>query len=340
MATIYDVARKANVSAAAVSLVLNNLSTSRVGAVKKKQILAAATALDYSPSGAAKALSIGKTRIVGLVVPMRDPIFFNHFIAEVLSGIQECLVEREYHLMIYSHYSAKGRITQSELAHGRFIDGLIVLNTRMCSQHDISSTISDLRSSGIPFVMMNCYAGDDQINYVGVDDKAIGRLGAKYLLSKGHQRIAMLAGAAKSPMTNRLLEGVKEAFKEAKLKFNSKRDFIASEYDSDKVRSSTQSWLRKPSPPTAIFCADDQLVPDVYAAVRAEKKQIPKDIAILGRGNLGVIANLVPPVTTVNVSALQMGRQAAELLLNHLRDRSSLPTRITIPGELIERKSV
>lgn len=339
MATIYDVAKKANVSAAAVSLFLNDPSTKRVGTAKKKQILAATSALGFSPSGTAKALSMGKTRIVGLIVPMRDPIFFNYFIAEALSGIQESLVEREYHLMIYSHNSAKGRITQSELAHGRFIDGLIVLNTRMCSRQDISSTIADLQQSSIPFVMMNCYSGDDQINYVGVDDRAIARQAAKYLVSKGHKRIAILAGAAKSPMTDCLLEGFREVLKEARLKFNLKQDFIASEYDAKTVREATLSWLRAQAPPTALFCADDQLIPDVYAAVREAKKQIPRDLAVLGRGNLSVIANLVPSVSTVSVSARQMGRQASELLLNHLRDGQSLPMKITIPGELIERES-
>ena len=83
MATIYDVANAAKVSIASVSLVMNNPNTPRVGAAKRKQILALAGKLGYSPSGLARALSSGTTRILGLVVPMRDPIFFNNFIAEV-----------------------------------------------------------------------------------------------------------------------------------------------------------------------------------------------------------------------------------------------------------------
>ena len=127
MPTIHDVARMARISTAAVSLVMNDHNTSRVSAARRRQILKIAEEIGYAPNGLAKALLHGETRIIGLIVPMRDPIFFNYFIAEVLSGIQACLIERGYHLMIYSHGADTGRVTRNELMQSRYVDGVIVV---------------------------------------------------------------------------------------------------------------------------------------------------------------------------------------------------------------------
>ena len=150
MSTIHDVARKAKVSIASVSLVMNDPETPRVGATKRTIIQQVAQELGYAPSGIAKALNKGETKILGLVVPLRDPIFFNSFIAQVLSGIQAAIVTRGYHLMIYSHQTNTGQITANELRQSRFADGLIVLNTRMCTKADQENTIAALHLAHIP----------------------------------------------------------------------------------------------------------------------------------------------------------------------------------------------
>lgn len=188
MTTIHDVARKAKVSIAAVSLVMNDPHTARVGPTKRQIIIDTARELNYSASGIAKALSNGEPRIVGLLVPMRDPIFFNYFIAQVLSGIQEVLVARGYHLMIYSHRTQTGRVTHDQIQQSRFADGMIVLNTRMCTAQNEHDTIADLQRAKIPFVMANAYSGSEPINYVGMDDYQAGWRAGKTLISKGHKR--------------------------------------------------------------------------------------------------------------------------------------------------------
>ncbi len=114
MPTIFDVAEAAGVSIASVSLVLNNPDTPRVGKARRQEIIQIANQLGYKPNMLAKGLRDQGTGIIGMVVPMRDAIFFNPFITEFLSGIQTCLVENHYHLMIYSHDSQRGKITHSE----------------------------------------------------------------------------------------------------------------------------------------------------------------------------------------------------------------------------------
>lgn len=339
MATIYDVAEAARVSITAVSLVMNNPRTNRVGAQKRKVILEAASRLGYSPSGLARALSNGATRILGLVVPMRDPIFFNDFIAGVLSGIQSCLMERGYHLMIYTHSAKTGRITKGELTQSRFVDGVIMFNTRLCSLQDMKDSAEDLNNAGIPFVMINCYAGNDKINYVGVDDFEVGRRGTEYLLARGHRQIALLSGAAKSPMTAQLLAGFKEGLAKEGKRFNPKLHFC-SEYNSALIREKITAWFHSPNPPTAIFCADDQLVPDVYRTLDELNLKIPADVSVLGRGNLPVGTTLRPQLTTFAIQPFEIGKKAAELLIEVVQTRVSNVRRIYLDAPLIQRESV
>lgn len=338
MATIYDVANAAKVSIASVSLVMNNPNTPRVGAAKRKQILALAGKLGYSPSGLARALSSGSTRILGLVVPMRDPIFFNNFIAEVLAGIQSCVMERGYHLMIYSHSASSGRITKGELTQSRFVDGVIVFNTRMCSLQDMKDTIDDLRGARIPFVMTNCYAGKDQINYVGVDDYEIGSSGAAYLAGRGHTRVALISGAVRSPMTPQVLSGFKAGLRKAGIKLEPRLHFC-SDYDAKIIHDKIVAWFSSSNPPTAIFCADDQLVPDVYRTLEELKKRIPEDVSVLGRGNLPIGTVLKPHLTTIAIPAFEMGKKAAELLIDAVAVNPAAPRRISLKAKLIERES-
>ena len=338
MTTIYDVAKAAQVSIAAVSLVMNDSKTPRVGAQKRKQILETASRLGYSPSGLARGLSRGSTRILGLVVPMRDPIFFNNFIAGILSGIQSCVMERGYHLMIYTHNTKSGRITKGELTQSRFVDGVIVLNTRLCSLQDMKDSIDDLKKAGIPFVMTNCYAGDDEINYVGVDDFELGRRGAEYLIDRGHSRIALICGACKSPMTPQILNGFKDALSKARKRFDPKL-YFCSEYNPAVVSGTITSWFKQSNPPTAIFCADGQMVPDVYRVVQEMGRRIPGDVAVLGREYAPVDSALRPELTTFAIQPFEMGKKAAELVIEAVQTRTGKARRIYLDAPLIKRES-
>jgi len=269
---------------------------------------------------------------------MRDPIFFNHFIAQVLSGIQAAIKEDGYHLMIYSHQAETGRITTGEVQQSRFADGLIVLNTRMCTAQDQKNTIDTLNAARIPFAMANCYNGKDAINYVGLDDYGTGRLGGEYLAKRKRRHIALISGAKSSPMSHALLDGFQAALKSARIKFHPKLH-VYSEYDPQRIRNQVAAWIQPGTRPDAIFCADDQFVPDVYAVVQEFGLKIPEDVAVLGRGDMMLGTAVVPRLSTIAVPGYQMGKQAAELLIRQLRNRTAKPKRIILPCTLVPRES-
>src|ERR1700761_2225324 len=194
-----DIAKRAQVSIAAVSIALNKGESTRVSAERRKKILRIAEEMGYVPNELARALAERRTRLLGLVVPLRDPIFFNQFIAQALSGIQSTLMRRGYNLLVFSPSGKPGRATRDQILESRFTDGLILINTRSCTSQDVTDTINELKTAGIRFSMINSYYGRAPINYVGVDDAKLGEAAANYLASKGHRKIAFLSGSATLP---------------------------------------------------------------------------------------------------------------------------------------------
>lgn len=338
MPTIYDVAREADVSIASVSLVMNDPSTRRVGSAKRKRILQTAQQLGYAPSGIAKALIQGETRILGLLVPMRDPIFVNHFIAQVLSGIQQSLISHGYHLMIYSHQSESGQITGVELKQSRFVDGLIVLNTRMCSETDQENTMKELESARIPFVMANG-AFTNVANSVRLDDYGAGQLAGEFLVERGHKRIAVISASQVTPLSQAILDGFNNALRKKRIALSKERH-IYCDYDHQRIENAVKRWASSTSRPTAIFLTDNQFAPTVYRALHDSGLQIPKDMAVLGRGDVSMASSMIPELTTIGVPAFQLGLEAAELLIKVLKNPASEPKRVILPCDLVKRSSV
>ncbi len=340
MANIFDVAREAQVSIASVSLVLKDPETPRVGKVKRAEILRVAKEMGYSPNLLTRGLGKHGTNILGLVVPTVDAkAFFNLTISEILAGIQACLSERRYHLMVYSHAPGRGKITETEIVQSRTADGLIFINTRNCTATDVRRTVDELSGARVPFVMINSAQDIDGINYVGVDERALGVAAGNYLVKQGHEHIAMIAGTAKSPTTEFLREGFAQALKAHARKFPAR--FLAhGAFRAEDTAAAVEQVLRGEPRPTAIFCATDLMVPDVYAALRQHRLRIPRDMAVLGRGDLMFAPFLEPALTTFRFPFFDIGYESAATLISSIKSGSQATKKILLPAPLIERRSV
>lgn len=341
MANILDVAKRAGVSSASVSLVMNDPETRRVSAAKRAKILSAAEHLHYTPNLHANALFQRKTKIIGLVLPMRDPVIINDFIADALSGIQIECTKRGYNLMIYPHKSSSGRITAAEMLRSRFSDGLIFMHTRLCTKKDIDATIAALAQQRRHFVMANCHNLGPGVNSVGVDEEDMGFRAATYLASRGHKVIAFLGGVKQSPSAPLMLNGFRSALKQAGLESGQDLESHC-EFQPARIRQAVVEWLGRRVQPTAIVCAYDQIVPDVYSVIHERKLKIPGDVAVVSQGDLPVASHLAPKLTTFRVPIVEMGKQAARLLFEQLESSRPMPRirQIVLPCSLVERESV
>jgi LacI family transcriptional regulator len=339
MPTIFDVAKAANVSIASVSLVLSDPGTSRVGPAKRDRILALAREMGYRPSLLARGLGKHGTGILGLVVPASDPkVFFNMTISEILAGIQACLAEQGRHLMVYSHNSARGRITEAEIVQSKTTDGLIFINTRNTTRKDVRETVSDLQQAGIPFVMINSAQDVEGINYVGVDDVAIGSEAGSYLLGKGRRRIALLASTTGSPTTAALRKGLSATLRECGLSLRAEH-VVHGALEPERTLDAVERLLKTDPRPDAILCGSDLMAPELYTALRKHGLKVPDDVAVISRGDLIVARLLEPALTTFHFPHFEMGYRSASILVDSVRDRDGACQRVLLPTPLIERAS-
>lgn len=335
-----DIAKRAGVSITTVSIALNNANTNRVSAEKRKLIYKIAQEIGYYPNELAKALAENRTRLLGLVVPLRDPIFFHQFIAQALAGIQNTLMKRGYNLLVFSPSGKPGRATSDQVLESSFTDGLIFINTRMCTSRDIRESIRELVAADIKFSMINSYRGDAPINYVGVNDTAIGAAAAEYLISKKHRRIAFLSSMPTLPAHQQLVAGMRKVMSRHGLPFP--EEYIGcTNYEADRTFAVLDRWFRtKAGRPTAIFTADEQHLLHLYDYAEAHQLSIPDDVAILGRGNAGFGEHLRPKPTYISLPTFQLGELAADLLIDAIEQPDKEPRQVLLPFELIEGTTV
>ncbi|SEF60074.1 transcriptional regulator, LacI family [Bryocella elongata] len=331
-----DIAKRAGVSIAAVSIALNKSESNRVSAERRQKILRIAEEMGYVPNELARALAERRTRLLGLVVPLRDPIFFNQFIAQALSGIQSTLMKRGYNLLVFSPSGKPGRATRDQILESRFMDGLVFINTRSCTAGDVKRTIEELDRAQIKFAMINSYYGRAPINYVGVDDAAIGSAAVDYLTERGHKRIAFLSGSATLPAHQQLVKGMRRSLEKRGLEL--KPELIGcTGYEVERAFQILDDWFRtKRDRPTAILTADDQLLLNLYDYAEQRGLKMPGDIAVLNRGNSTPEHHLRPRPTTLVTPTLRMGELAAELLIDSIEKPGTPPQRVLLPFELVQ----
>ena len=339
MPTIFDVAKAANVSIASVSLVLRDPNSHRVGDQKRKEILRVAKEMGYRPNLLARGLSKHGTKILGLVVPMADPkFFFNLTISEIMAGIQSCLTEHSYHLLVYSHQSEKGRITQSEIIQSKATDGVIFINTRLTTNSDIAATIGELDAARIPFVMINSAQECEGINYVGVDELKAGQTAAEYLLSRGRRRMGMVTALPGSPTSDLLRRGFSSIVKKGGAEI--RKQWIAPGRLEEKATlQAVESIIQQKTRPDAIFCTSDLMAPHVYSALAANGLRVPEDVSVIGRGDLMFARFLTPSLTSLAFPFFEIGYRSADLLIQSLKNPDAKRKRVLLEATLAARES-
>jgi LacI family transcriptional regulator len=321
---------------AAVSIALNNRETSRISAAVRAKIHKIAEELKYRPHELAKALAERRTRIIGLMVPLRDPIFFNQFIAQALSGIQSALMEHDYNLLVHTPSGQLGRATREKALESRLTDGMIFINTRSCTTRDITETISDLNTAGVRFSMMNSYYGRADIDYVGVDDEALGAAAARNLIKAGHRHIALLSSFSTLPAHIYLVRGLRKMLRDAGGDLDD--DVVGcTGYDVSRAFSLLDQWFaRSRSRPTAIIAADDSLLNILYDYIETRSLRVPGDISIVARINSPNLNTFRPHPTAFHIPTFEMGKRAAEMLIDSIENPEHVKQRVYLPFTFTE----
>ena len=328
-ATQKDVARAAGVSQATVSMVLSG-GAPAIPAETWERITKAARDLGYVPNRAAQALRTNRTMTIACIVPD----ITNPFYPALIRGIQSVTDAISYDVVSVNTDGSPERERHflDWFRQGR-VDGVIGVFFTLRAKD-----FKPLVDAGMPVVRVESSkkrGGDIAIDDIYVDSRAAACKVTKYLIGRGHQRIAMVAGRG-GPQGVRI-EGYREALAEAGIEPHVVVDEEFSEVGGTRA---AQTILAGGYRPTAIFAANDLMAIGVMQALRERGIEIPREVAVVGFDDISAARLVTPPLTTVAQFQDRMGARAAEILLARLKGNSpSFGTTEEMPFSLIERGS-
>ena len=333
--TLKKVAEAANVSHTTVSLVLNNVAGSRVSPKTRERVLAAVKRLDYNPNLTAKRLASGKTNSIGLYTPFEIPIFRNYTFMEMIAGIQDVLSEKGFDLVLFSGGRKLYRNRPvSQVVKQNTVDGLIIFNTRYTSQNFVNNYIKSLNQLKFNYVILHYYWGSAKINYVGIDYERDAFNAVRYLTDLGHSKIALIAGNQEATVNARIINGYKRALKDKKINIDNEIIEYA-DYDYQLAYEKTLKIIKNNPSVTSFFIGGFEMAPACLRAVKDSGLNVPNDISIICYNDNEILPLLDPPITSIKWPYHEMGKKAAELLL----EKSKNKKRVLFDTELIIRGS-
>lgn len=327
--TINDVARTAGVSLGTVSRVLNDHKS--VSDELRGRVTRAIEVLGYRPDSAAQSMRRGATRAVAIVI--RDitiPVF-----AGFVKAAQGALHEAGYALILSGSDDRRDReLELLDLVSRRRIDGLIMTTA---SEKD-EALLRAREALRIPVVLLD-RASPPHFDALLVAHREGTRKAAEYLLDLGHRRIALLTGPTTVRPAAERVRGYDDAFAARGLEVDA-RLVRTSGFGSDVAYREASALFGQPSPPTAFIAGGVTMLAGVLRAVRAHGLRVPDDVSIVGSCDSDLAELATPPLTVVHWSFAELGRAAAELLLDRLgRDPDRPPRHIKFPADLIIRGS-
>ena len=306
-ATILDVARRARVSPATVSRVMND--SARVSEAVTAAVLDAAARLDFRPNLVGRNLRAARTRNLGVVLPtLTHPVF-----AECLHGLEAAARAGEHAVMLattgYDPAQEDGAI-ESLLRHR--VDGLVLTVADAAR----SKLLDKLDREQVPYVLVYNQLGSRSARQrptVSVDNRAAARQMVEHLIGLGHRRIAMVAGSFRQSDRARLRHrGYLDAMRAAGLPGE---PAIELPFMSTDARLPLLDALQQRERPTALFCSSDQLAMMVMRDLQVLGLHVPRDIAVAGFDGVQLGSLLTPTLATVVQPTPQIAATALDLLL-------------------------
>ncbi len=327
-----DIARDLGVSVVTVSKVLRNHSD--IGEQTRKRVLQRLKEVNYHPNPAARTLVSGRTNLVGLIVP--DLVY--PFFAQVAKGISAKLRAQEYSLIISSSEddpNMERREIDQMLA--RRVDALILASVQSSAE-----SLNKMQDQGIPYVLLDRKLPGVSANFVGIDDVNAGMIATNHLIEIGCKTIAHIGGSDVSTALDRQ-SGYSIALAQRGLglppEYIVKYGHGDDAGDATGYNSMKQLLQLKPRP-DGVFCCNDPIAMGALRAILDAGLQIPKDIAVVGCGNVHYDDLLKVPLTSIDQDSNGLGTSAAKLALSIIKQKSkSTPKNVLLDPKLVVRAS-
>lgn len=329
-ATLEMVARRAGVSRATVSRVVNG--SPKVGAEAVAAVHAAIAELKYVPNRAARSLASRSTNAIALIVPEDVTVFFGDpFFAATVKGIMQRLDDSKYVLNLLVSSSDPGHKTRGFLESGA-VDGAIVV-----SHHVGDTVVSDHASMPVVYGGRPTVLASDSY-FVDVDNFSAAVTATRYLIASGRTRLATVTGPTDMQAALDRLHGFEHAVSEAGL---APGPAAAGNFTVEGAVRATRELLDRAGEAgiDAIFVASDLMATGTLEVLAERGLRVPEDIAVIGFDNSPVAATARVPLTTIAQPSEQQGWLMADVLIRVLAREPGVERQTILDTRLIVRES-
>lgn len=324
---IYELATKSGFSVSTVSKALNH--TGRISEATREKILKVASELNYIPSYHAKALSLNKSWLIGIIYSDNLGIGFSHpHFSVILEGFKQEAEKEGYEITFINRNMGNRSMTYLEFCRYRQVEGVFIVN-----YYSLSKQVPQLIESGLPLVSSD--AGFDDIPTITSNDILGGVLATQYLYDLGHKKIDHIAGPSYTISAQHRKRGFLHVI-------NEHDDIISNIYEAHNysIEDGYQQALKiieKNDLPTAIFVAGDWMALGVIQALKEHDISVPEDISIIGYDDLDFLKYSQPALTTVSQNKLEIGKRAAQYLIQQINGETV--SSLNVDVEIIERET-
>jgi LacI family transcriptional regulator len=329
---IEQIARELDISTASVSRALNDRPG--VGAELRERILSKAHELNYTPSLTARGLATAQTFAIGFFVREKPglPMHADPFYGEILLGVEQVCATSDYHVAIATlTEDILASPTKFRFVREQRIDAMILAGPDIPNDFIVA-----MLQSRKPVVLIDNCLDYSAVSCVNSDDEQGAYLAAHHLLDTGHRAIGVIAGPRHWASNTRRINGYRRALQEAGLPLHAvhvERTTI------DSGEAAYQQISAQYPDLTAICAVNDAMAIGAIRAAQRSGKVVPADLSVVGFDDIDWARLNDPPLTTVNIPKLQMGKEAANRLIMVLNDPDLHPTEIKVAVQFVQRNS-
>ena len=333
--TIKDVAKKAGVSVATVSAVVNEHKKKvSLSPKSRKIVMEAIKSLNYSVNKQASILRTGRSYTIGVIASdLAQP-----FTAESISLIEQEASIRNYSFLLSDiQNNLKREWRFLDMFKQKQVDGFLFIGA---SDECDNSAIMAMVNCGIPVVLTERSVEGHNVPCVLVDNVKGGYLAVSHLISKGHKKICYIAGPESNLITHERFSGYRQALLEHGLE---KNEFVESAHGMGLKHGyeAAQRILTREQRPTAIFAFNDTLALGAKKALRDANISVPEDVALVGFDDIPIAEYSGVPLTTVRQPRVTLCHIGMKMLLDILENKypKGYYAKIVLQPELVIRES-
>ncbi|MGQ7946593.1 LacI family DNA-binding transcriptional regulator [Flavobacterium sp. WC2509] len=331
--TISDIAKELGIAPATVSRALSDHP--EISANTKKKVKAVAERLDYKPNKIASSLRSGKTKLIGVLIPTVEHLFFG----SVIHGISNLASEHGYDVLIYqSNESEEFEKKGIDTFIGARVDGILVSISKNTTDFSHFKSIKD---KNIPIAFFDRTNDSLEISSVCIDDYLGAFMATESLIKSGYNRVAHISGPQHIKAFSERVRGYKAALQQYNIDFDPQLIYDG-DISIEAGRKGVQYFLKLENKPNAIFAVEDITALGVLKELKEKGIKAPNDFGVIGFCNDLFGEHITPSLSTIDQKTVQMGEEAFNLiyeLISKKEEKTNIQKRILTPTLIIRESS-